>query len=131
MLRFRIDDLIGAPFRDGGRGPDAYDCWGLAKEIFTRAGYRNLPDYGISCDAAADISAHIDMERPRWQRIGVPTEPCLIAIRFNEVVFVNHCAVYIGRGQFIHTRKATGACLERLDNPAWRHRIEGFYVPKE
>lgn len=31
-------DLVGLPFRDGASGPDAFDCWGLAREVRIRAG---------------------------------------------------------------------------------------------
>ena len=31
-----VNDLIGRPWRLGGRGPDAYDCWGLVREVLQR-----------------------------------------------------------------------------------------------
>ena len=31
-----VNDLIGKPYRLGGRGPDAYDCWGLVREVLRR-----------------------------------------------------------------------------------------------
>jgi len=31
-----IDDLIGKPYVDGSIGPDSYDCYTLAQEIFYR-----------------------------------------------------------------------------------------------
>jgi cell wall-associated NlpC family hydrolase len=31
-----INDLIGKPFVMGARGPDAYDCWGLVREVMQR-----------------------------------------------------------------------------------------------
>jgi hypothetical protein len=31
-----INDLIGKPWRLGARGPDAYDCWGLVREVLQR-----------------------------------------------------------------------------------------------
>jgi len=34
----KYDDLIGKPFKFGARGPEYYDCFGLAKEIFRRHG---------------------------------------------------------------------------------------------
>ena len=129
-LNFEYADLVGKPFRDGGRGPDAYDCWGLAKEVFTRAGWRNLPDYPISCYDAANISRQIDEERPQWIRLDAPEAPCLIAIRFNTVRLVNHCAVYIGNGKMLHIREKTAAVIERIDSIMWRRRIEGYYILK-
>ena len=31
-----VNDLIGKPWRLGARGPDAYDCWGLVREVMQR-----------------------------------------------------------------------------------------------
>lgn len=122
-------DLIGAPFRDGGRGENGeYDCWGLALEIFRRAGYPKLPDYRISCYDSDSIDERLNAHRQEWVKIEQPQEPCLVTIRFNEVIFINHCAVYIGNGLMIHTRERTGAVVERIDSPMWKRRIEGFYI---
>lgn len=125
-----VDDLIGIPFVDGGRGPDAYDCWGLALEVFRRSGI-NLPDYKISCTQASRIDQTIESERDFWQRCDeVLPIPALVVLRFNEVLFCNHTGVYVGAGKFIHTREKIGVNIDRLESPAWRRKIEGFYVPK-
>ena len=31
-----VNDLIGKPWRRDARGPDAFDCWGLTREILHR-----------------------------------------------------------------------------------------------
>jgi len=33
-----VSDLIGVPYIDNGRGPDGYDCYGLAIEVEKRLG---------------------------------------------------------------------------------------------
>ena len=39
LLRFYAQGgLLGAPFAVAGRGPDAWDCWGLCLEALTRLG---------------------------------------------------------------------------------------------
>lgn len=126
-----VADLIGVPFADGGRGPDAFDCWGLCREVFRRFGVE-LPDYEICCYDAESFIHQFTEERPLWRRHeppGIPV-PALIAIRFNAPN-VNHVGVYIGDGKFLHTREKTGVVVELLCSPAWRRRIEGFYTPKE
>jgi cell wall-associated NlpC family hydrolase len=37
-------DLLGKPFADGGRGPDSFDCVGLAIEVQRRRGL-DIPDF--------------------------------------------------------------------------------------
>jgi cell wall-associated NlpC family hydrolase len=122
------DDLIGKPFQDGGRGPDGYDCWGLAKEIFRRHGIE-LPDYQICCEDASRIASEIDTQRPGWIRCdSLPPTPSLVVMRYGSK-FCNHTGVYLGYGQFIHTRESIGVNIDRIESPNWRHRIEGIYRP--
>ncbi len=121
-------DLLGKPFKDGGRGPDAYDCYGLAQEVFRRHGIE-LPDYRVSCEDASRIDATIEQEKPLWTELDIPVVPCLVVLRFNSRVY-NHVGVYIGKGRFIHTAKKTGVRIDRINDAYWRNRIEGFYLPK-
>lgn len=126
------DDLIGKPFKDHGRGPDYYDCWGLVREVFSRYGIK-LPMYLISCYDVASISEQIKKEKElsfkglnNWREIKEPEEPCLILIK-NDPVYTNHCAVYVGSGYMLHTLESTGVIRTRLTNPLWKRRIRGFW----
>jgi len=124
----KLDDLIGLPFVDGGRDPEAgLDCWGLSTEVFRRYGI-TLPDYQISCEDASRIHNEVREQRPFWHRCeGEIPIPALVVIRFT--VYCDHTGVYIGSGRFIHTCKGIGVNIERIDHPAWAKRIEGFYIP--
>lgn len=126
-LEERLQDLIGLPFIDGGRGPDGYDCWGLVREVYARCGIP-LRDYKLSCYDAAGFSERAEAERPRWLRHMEEKAPVpsVVAIRLNSPN-ISHVGVYIGGGKFIHTREKTGVCIERLNSPVWRHRVEGIY----
>lgn len=123
------NDLIGKPFKNGGRGPEKYDCWGLAAEIFARHGIQ-LPDYKINCDDASRIDGQIQSQRSQWINCQnkVPT-PALVVIRYAENDLLNHVGVYIGAGRFIHTRDKIGVNIDRVDGTVWKRRIEGYYVP--
>lgn len=126
----RFDDLIGKAFKDGGRGPDVYDCWGLVLEVWRRFGVE-LPDYRISAFEEAVIDSQIRAERPKWIRQEWPavSAPSMIVIRFRSQAWANHCGVYLGEGRFIHAREKTGAHVDRVENPLWFKRIDGFYLP--
>lgn len=127
-----LADLIGAPFVDGGRDPETgLDCWGLAMEVFRRYGIQ-LPDYRIGCLDETGIDDAAENSRSAWvrcERDAAPV-PCLLAIRFNNPKLINHTGVYLGAGRFIHTMQKVGVNISRVDDPAWRHMIEGFYIPK-
>ncbi len=134
MCNCNLNDLIGVPFVDGGRDKTTgFDCWGLALEVFRRHGV-SLPDYKIGCTESSRIDSKMTDERPLWLRIdngGGKDIPCpaLVVIRFNTGVLCNHVGVYIGAGRFIHTRQKVGANIDRIDSPAWRRIIEGYYIP--
>ena len=123
-----VTDLIGKPFVDGGRGADGYDCLGLVREIYRRAGV-DFPDYTGCCYDFEKFYRGFLEERPRWTRHELPDVPvpAVVAIRFNAPM-VNHIGVYIGEGKFIHTREKTGAVIELVESPAWKRRIEGYYT---
>jgi len=42
---------IGLPFAEGGRGPDAYDCWGLVRQVL-------LTERGVEVEPFADIGTY-------------------------------------------------------------------------
>lgn len=125
-------DLIGVPFVNRGRDKKiGFDCYGLVKEVYKRYGH-NIPEYDTQynyddmCRINELISGNI-INYP-WKKISEPKEPCLIAIRFGSPVgVVNHTAVYIGKGMFIHTREKIGVNVDRISSPAWSRVIVGFY----
>ena len=40
-----INQYIGLPYREGARGPDAYDCYGLVAEVYRACRGIQLPDW--------------------------------------------------------------------------------------
>ena len=122
-----FNDLIGVPFVDGGRSPDTgLDCWGLALEIYRRAGVA-LPDFKISAMDAATITAELSANEGEWKKLPAPAVMSLVVMRLSGDGWANHVGVYIGGGRFIHAYRNTGVCIDRLRH--WQSRIAGFYVP--
>lgn len=128
-------DLIGVPFANRGRDiRTGLDCYGLVQEVFRRYGH-NIPEYVADFDDREKVDALIRQKsaiQSNWRRIEKGEElpvPCLMAIRFGVPKgFINHTGCYIGDGQFIHIRANIGVCVDRINSPAWRHLIEGFYA---
>ncbi|PTV43203.1 C40 family peptidase [Aeromonas jandaei] len=116
-------DLIGVPFRYGGRDPgEALDCYGLLMELYRRAYQIELPDY-TSPTSAAEISALMRGQLHLWQPVD-DVEPGVVL--FMRLGRFTHVAMYLGDDEFIHTSEITGGvCRERLSN--WINRIEGLY----
>lgn len=117
-----VSDLIGKPFKYGGRGQDSYDCYGLVMELYRRFMGIELPDYR-SPTVACEISALMRSQLHLW----APTrEPKFGTVMFMRLGEYTHVAFYIGENRFIHTCEATGGvCVERLSN--WFNKIEMYY----
>ena len=128
MVQCDVEKYVGKPFEDRGRGPDSFDCWGLVKAIFQERGI-DIPDYEISCFQTRTIGAQMEISRDEWHRLDEPGVPCLVVMKSdaNHPTMCNHCGVYIGEGQFIHTLQKTGVIVTPLRHPYWRGKIEGFY----
>lgn len=125
------DDLIGIPFINGGRDRNkGFDCYGLVMEVYRRCGIA-LPEYTADWDDEEKINSIVQREAgtTAWHCVKAPLPvPCLVALRMGTPPgIVNHTGVYIGHGKFIHTRAKIGVCVSRIDSPAWRGVIDGFY----
>lgn len=132
MRNIDVTDLIGVPFENRGRDVETgLDCYGLVMEVYRRYGI-NLPEYTADFDDTALIDQTIeDATASSVWREANPEKlkaPTVIAMRFGcPRGVVNHTGVYIGGGRFIHTRERIGACIDRLNSPAWKRCIEGYY----
>lgn len=115
-------DLIGKPYRDGARGPDAYDCLGLAMEMARRLGLE-VPDFVSSEEElhrqlAGDGSALASMPR-----IEQPEPGCVVLLRGVPA----HLGVMLDRWWMLHSLAGTNCTRERITEPAWQRRVIGFY----
>ena len=120
----QTSDLVGKPFKEGAMGPDKYCCWGLALEVFRRAGVA-LPDYHISQDS---VAGGVTENRDKWVRCtGEIPVPALIV--FTTTGMCDHVGVYLGFGKFIHAHETAGVVITRTDHIFWKKRIEGYYRP--
>lgn len=132
-MQIDYTDLIGVPFCNRGRDiHKGVDCYGLVIEVFKRYGY-SIPEYFADYDDTKKVNELISQKtkiESNWKRVtdsNLPV-PCLLAISFGVPKdVVNHTAVYIGDGKFIHIRENTGVCVDRVNSPAWRRVIEGAY----
>lgn len=134
---------VGIPFQDGGRGPAAFDCWGLVLRFLSEeAGIKGLPDYGGTTAAelaavARDIAAA--QGSPTWRPIDRR-----VAKRFDVVTMVGreridgrmrnlecHVGVLVDPARVLHIEAATDSVIVRLDHVSLISRIAGFYRHKD
>lgn len=118
-------DLLGAPFRYGGRGNDgSYDCYGLAIEIYKRAGLE-LPFYESS--DSPEVQALRFAQGAEIYLEPVKTPEPLDFLMFQIIPkFVSHCGIYLGHGKFIHITSRTSVTVEQLAL-GWQDKLRGIY----
>lgn len=118
----RIDDLIGKPYKHGARGPDEFDCAGLAVFLQERKHGIKIPVPESVESEARNLISMQKIISSSWVELAAPVLDCLIF--FTGA----HVGTYIGYGRFIHTSEAIGhACIERLKSPLWCCSVRGFY----
>lgn len=126
-------DLIGVKFEYGGRGPDSYDCYGLAIECHRRMGIE-IPDYR-SPTVLREIAELVAQNKYRWKPIAVKSSKEVIPAsdlqpgRLIEIR-VKGLACHVGfihkARKFLHTWEDTGGVVQN-DLADWREKILGVY----
>jgi cell wall-associated NlpC family hydrolase len=122
------DDLVGIPFRYGGRGADGMDCWGVVVEAFRRLGLgiEDVPAYGEVL--ATDNNPVFDTERTAcWHAVQPPYEPYDVLLFADGCcgAAATHCALWLGRGRMLHAIERLGVIVSPLRH--FRKRLVGAY----
>ena len=111
---------IGAPYRYGGAGPDAFDCSGLVNYAHRQLGIT------VPRTAAEQFAAAMPVPR-RDLRPGD-----LVFFRLQGPA-VNHVGIYAGDDRFVHAPQSGGAVrVARLDDDYFRRSFAGggrFFTP--
>lgn len=107
-----INDFIGLPYREGARGPDAYDCYGLVAAVLRAARGWELPDWYAAASgpqaASRAISAALvgEIAGGHARRVETPVD-CDIAI-VGSRLRPHHVGV-VFNGGVLHAAKAFGS----------------------
>lgn len=125
----KIQDLIGIPYKSGGRELDGADCWGIVV-LASRLLYDNLiPQYNGHYDDSEDQNQTRATMLYRFDWMEVP----LAAIMPGDVLVLKvlgqptHAGIYIGDRKMLHSLARRDSCIERIDSDTWKNRIEGVY----
>lgn len=135
MIPAWVGRWVGLPYRDKGRGPDGFDCWGLVRAALLAERGIRLPDYADAYESASDpdsasraVTAGL---ANGWRKVERPEPFDLVILKIALRPW--HCGLIVARGWFLHCppphrgSTQTLSCLERLDSLQWRNRVEGFY----
>lgn len=124
-------DLIGKPYREDARGPEAYDCLGLAIELQRRQG-RDVPNFRSTAEEFAAQYGE-GLLGPCVQ-ISAPVPGC--AALFRMIDDERHLGTMLDRFCMMHTQAARragagSAVIEQIRMTPWERRLLGFYVPRD
>lgn len=116
---------IGLPYRQGGRGPDGFDCWGILRLIYQNELGIPLPELpGISAETALHIHGETrkQLVEAEWEEIDRPADLCAVGMSQKEAV--HHVGVWASadRGKIIHCWKSSAVVADTLE----RIRLKGF-----
>jgi cell wall-associated NlpC family hydrolase len=126
-------EFVELQYRDRGRGPVHYDCWGFVR-LVERAvfGVFDLPDladqYASSGDhagVAAVVSRYKQALGETWVPVTEPGPGDIVILSIATRPW--HCGICVGGGWMMHMMKDVNVGLERYGSWTWRNRIEGFY----
>ena len=117
MLRHlkRFLAYVGTPYRSGGTGASGIDCSGLVQRYCAEV-------YGVQLPHSAYLQS-----RSRFLE-KVPNDPN--AFRPGDLLFfktrskrINHVAIYISDGKFLHATNSGGVIISRVNESYWRKRL--------
>lgn len=98
-----FNDLIGRPFARGGRGPDAFDCWGVVLEVRRRLGLALPPDYASGALSRAHMCELFRTKAlpPGWHRAELSRGAVVLSATGA------HAGVFVA-GRILHTQARGG-----------------------
>lgn len=122
-----VRTLIQKPFAPRGRGPAAFDCWGLV--IWVRAlGGKATPDYAVHHADAAGVAACAGAAKDAGAFSPVERPKVFDVVEFKPVDGFLHFGVMIDRKTFLDvTDDGAGVKPNRIDNPWMEDRIAAFW----
>ena len=118
-----VADFVGLPYLKGGRGPDAYDCYGLCLAVCNRFGViiPEIPSPTTRTDRNDLFASTKDI----WTKLSKPKPYCLVAFRIRRNW---HAGVVLEDLQsFIHITRGIRVTISQLNSFKWRQQFDGFY----
>ena len=117
-------DLIGKPFQALGRGPEAYDCWGLVIEVARRIGIE-VPDYGVDPDDPDSISDKFYEVEGNYKVVSSAQRGDIVLYKRMDGGL--HFGIMVNSLDMLHVSRALGVHGIRIDNPLMKQLIKRIY----
>lgn len=133
MIRHWSHDLVGLPYRDGGRDDGAYDCWGLCRLAYGYVAGIDLPAYEAAGCAGerAETVALIDAEGAGqdWAEVSCGEARSLDVLVFRRGRYDRHLGLVLGPsapGRMLHMVENGTSVVASWSSGVWRWRLIGI-----
>ena len=103
--------LQGKPYRNGAKGPDAFDCSGLVYYVFKQQ--------RISLPPPAETQGRSGYE---INRDGIQPGDLVLFRIDNDF----HIGIMVSGAEFVHASKSRGVVIEGVDTTYWRRHLIGY-----
>jgi cell wall-associated NlpC family hydrolase len=102
---------MGKPYKNGGRGPDSFDCSGLVYFAYKKT--------GVVLPATAE-------EQGR-SGVGIAREAVLPGdLVIFKIKREYHVGIMVNDKEFIHASKSRGVAVDELSMQYWTKNLQGF-----
>lgn len=122
---------VGLPFLSGGREGPGLDCWGLVRAVYRDQLGVDLPSYGeIDAGETRRLTRAIEtgaQEQATWRRVAEPQPFDVAVMRLPTGLRWGHVGIVADARHVLHSEKASGVALARMDSPMIRNRIVGYW----
>ena len=106
-----VIDLMGKPYKNGGRGPDAFDCSGLVYFAYKKT--------GITLPVTAEEQGRSGVDVLREAIL--PGDLVIFKIKRDY-----HVGIMVNEKEFIHASKSRGVAIDDLSLSYWMRSLQGF-----
>ena len=124
-----VNQYIGLPYKEGARGPDAFDCYGIVAAVFAERNIA-LPDFyqdgpgPMSAARAIDASVKGEIMGGRAERVDAPEDYDIAVVRgFSKA---HHVGVVIDGG-VLHASRGLGSIWQSMSSFLRLHGDVEFY----
>jgi len=123
---FAFSDFVGVPWKERGRGPEAFDCWGLAGAVYLAGLGIELPSLADQYASAKDKEALdrlIDGQREPWTAVTRGRAFDLVLMRERPW----HVGIVTRPGFMLHMPAGGTSVIEPYTTGRHACRVEGIY----
>lgn len=126
---------VGLPFAEGGRGPDAFDCWGLVAAVLRQECWIEVEPFAeIPTFDSEGVEARVKAEIARTDWLPVfrkDVRPFDVAVmwveRHGKGRTLSHLGIVVAPNRLLHIEKETRAVCARFSSPTIAWRLDSFY----